>query len=75
MIQMLSGNRIFVNVYGCKNDMYTFRDKDQVITTLIHLGYFAYDADTREAYVPNKEIREIFYRYMENNQNDSLSAF
>ena len=51
------------------------RDKDQVITTLIHLGYFAYDADTREAYVPNKEIREIFYRYMENNQNDSLSAF
>ena len=75
VIQMLSGNRIFVNVYGCKNDMYTFRDKDQVITTLIHLGYFAYDADTREAYVPNKEIREIFYRYMENNQNDSLSAF
>lgn len=75
VIQMLSGSRISVSVYGCRNDMYTFRNKDQIITTLIHLGYFAYDADTEEAYVPNKEIREIFYRYMENNQNDSLSAF
>ena len=75
IIQMLSGSRIPVSVYGCRNDMYTFHNKDQIITTLIHLGYFAYDADTEEAYVPNKEIREIFYRYMENNQNDSLSAF
>lgn len=55
--------------------MYTFRDKDQIITTLIHLGYFAYGADTQEAYVPNKEIREIFYRYMENDQSDTLSEF
>lgn len=75
VIQMLSGNRISVSVYGCRNDMYTFRGKDQIITTLIHLGYFAYDADTEEAYVPNKEIREIFYQYMENNQNDPLSSF
>lgn len=75
VIRMLSGGRIPVSVYGCRNDMYTFRDKDQIITTLIHLGYFAYDADTQEAYVPNKEIREIFYRYMEMNQNDSLSVF
>mgnify|MGYP002509879794 FL=1 len=75
VIQMLSGNRIPVSVYGCRNDMCTFRDKDQIITTLIHLGYFAYDADAQEAYVPNKEIRKIFYRYMENNQNDPLSSF
>ena len=55
--------------------MCTFRDKDQIITTLIHLGYFAYDAEAQEAYVPNREIREIFYRYMENSQNDPLSSF
>ena len=75
VIQMLSGNRIPVSVYGCRNDMCTFRDKDQIITTLIHLGYFAYDAEAQEAYVPNREIREIFYRYMENSQNDPLSSF
>ena len=75
VIQMLSGNRVSVSVFGCRNDMHTFRNKDQIITTLIHLGYFAYDDDTQEAYVPNKEIRGIFYHYMENDQSDTLSEF
>ncbi len=56
VIEMLSGNRIHVNVAGCRNDMHTFVDKDQVITILIHLGYFAYDKSEQEAYVPNKGI-------------------
>ena len=75
VIEMLSGNRIHVNIAGCRNDMYTFSDKDEVITTLIHLGYFAYDKTTREAYVPNKEIQEVFYKYMENESGDNLSRF
>lgn len=75
VIEMLSGNRIHVNVTGCKNDMHTFADKDQVITTLIHLGYFAYDKSAQEAYVPNKEIQEVFYKYMENQSGDNLSKF
>ena len=75
VIEMLSGNRIRVNTSGCKNDMHTFTDKDQVITTLIHLGYFAYDKSTQEAYVPNKEIQDVFYTYMENESGDNLSVF
>ena len=75
VIEMLSGNRIHVNTAGCKNDMHTFINKDQVITTLIHLGYFAYDKTTQEAYVPNKEIQEVFYYYMENESGDNLSRF
>lgn len=75
VIEMLSGNRIQVNTAGCRNDMYTFTDKNQVITTLIHLGYFAYDKITQQAYVPNKEIQEVFYQYMENETGDNLSAF
>ena len=75
VIEMLSGNRIHVNTAGCKNDMHTFINKDQVITTLIHLGYFAYDKTTQEAYVPNKEIQEVFYNYMENESGDNLSRF
>lgn len=46
ILLMLSGERIHLNVHGCKNDMYTFANKDQVITTLVHLGYFAYDCRT-----------------------------
>ncbi|MDE7418069.1 MAG: ATP-binding protein [Lachnospiraceae bacterium] len=75
VIEMLSGNRIHVNVAGCQNDMHTFVDKDQVITILIHLGYFAYDKSEQEAYVPNKEIQEVFYKYMENQSGDNLSKF
>ena len=75
VIEMLSGNRIHVTIAGCRNDMYTFSDKDEVITTLIHLGYFAYDKTTREAYVPNKEIQEVFYKYLENDTGDNLSLF
>jgi len=75
VIEMLSGNRIHVNTAGCKNDMHTFMDKDQIITTLIHFGYFAYDKVTQEAYVPNKEIQEVFYKYMENESGDNLSRF
>lgn len=75
VIEMLSGSRIHVNVAGCRNDMHTFTDKDQVITTLIHLGYFAYDKVSQEAYVPNKEIQNVFYKYMENQTGDNLSKF
>ncbi len=46
-----------------------------MLTALIHLGYFAYDAKTQEAYVPNKEIQEVFYQYMEDNESDDLSRF
>ena len=75
LIKMLSGNRVPVNVSNGKNDLQSFKNKSEVITALIHLGYFAYDADTREAYVPNKEIQEVFYQYMEDNEKDNLSRF
>ncbi|MDE7416295.1 MAG: ATP-binding protein [Lachnospiraceae bacterium] len=75
VIKMLSGNRIPINVSNGKNDLQSFKNKNEVITALIHLGYFAYDADTREAYVPNKEIQEVFYQYMEDNESDNLSRF
>lgn len=45
-----------------QNDMTSFKSRDDVLTVLIHLGYLAYDADTREAYVPNEEVRCAFAR-------------
>ena len=75
IIKMLSGNRISINVSNGKNDLQSFKNKSEVITALIHLGYFAYDADAKKAYVPNKEIQEVFYQYMEDNENDNLSRF
>lgn len=75
IIRMLSGNKEPIRVSDGKNDLRTFANKDEVVTALIHLGYFAYDKDVQEAYVPNQEIREVFYHYMENDENDALSRF
>lgn len=72
---MLSGNSLPLRVSDGKNDLRTFLNKEEVITALIHLGYFAYDRRTKSAYVPNKEIQDVFHHYMENNQNDNLSKF
>ena len=44
--------------------MVSFKDKDDVITVLIHLGYLAYDSNSEEVYIPNKEVRQIFERVL-----------
>lgn len=61
---MLGGQRVKVSVLGYENDMVSFKDKDDVLTVLIHLGYLAYDRETEEAYIPNKEVRQIFDQAM-----------
>lgn len=75
IIKMLSGNRILVEVDNGINDLQTFENKGQVITALIHLGYCAYDADTQEAYIPNKEIHAVFYQSVKNSKNDGMLRF
>lgn len=61
IILMLSGERCKVNVRTFMNDMVTFRQKDDILTLLVHLGYLAYDECTEEVYIPNEELREEFY--------------
>ena len=57
IIKMLSGESIQVNTKSYQNDMVTFKNKDDILTLLIHLGYLAYDEEKREAFIPNEEIR------------------
>ena len=75
IIRMLSGNRIPVEVDNGINDLQIFEDKEQVITALIHLGYCAYDEDTQEAYIPNKEIHAVFYKSVKKSKNDGMAQF
>lgn len=62
VVQMLAGGRCIVDTKTFQNDMTSFKSRDDVLTMLIHLGYLAYDADSREAYVPNEEVRTAFAR-------------
>ncbi len=64
IVQMLGGGRVTVNTYSFQNDMQNFKTKDDVLTLLIHLGYLAYDSETSEAFIPNKEIAGEFENAM-----------
>lgn len=57
IVDMAAGARVKVKTGGYQNDMVTFRNKDDVLTLMIHLGYLAYDKENKEAFVPNEEIR------------------
>jgi hypothetical protein len=61
ILQMLAGERVSVNVGMFENDMTSFKNRDDVLTLLIHLGYLAYDHN-RNAYIPNEEVKASFYR-------------
>ena len=58
IIRMLAGERVYVNTSKFTNDMNNVRSKHDVLTVLIHLGYLAYDDDTKRCYVPNKEVSD-----------------
>ena len=60
IVDMLAGGRCKVNIYSFTNDLISFVNKNDVLVCLIHLGYLAYDSDTKEAYIPNREIRTVF---------------
>lgn len=60
VVQMLAGGRCSVNTDTFENDMTSFKNRDDVLTVLIHLGYLAYNADKKEVSVPNEEVRTSF---------------
>lgn len=60
--QLIGGTAVPVETKGFLNDLITFSNRDDVLTLLIHLGYLAYDETTREARIPNEEVRLEFVR-------------
>ena len=60
--EIIGGIEKPVDTNGFSNDLITFRNQDDVLTLLIHLGYLAYDEDTECVRIPNEEIRLEFAR-------------
>ncbi len=56
VVELVGGGRVEVNTGTYSNDMTTLNSADDVLTLLAHLGYLAYDAATREVFVPNREV-------------------
>lgn len=58
--ELVGGVEITVDTNGFANDLVTFRDREDVLTLLIHLGYLTYDETTQKVRIPNEEIRMEF---------------
>lgn len=57
---LMDGGRVQVNISRYQNDMTSFNGSNDVLVMLIHLGYLGYDIDTKEVFIPNKEILDEF---------------
>lgn len=58
--ELIGGIETEVDTSSFANDLMTFRNRDDVLTLLIHLGYLAYDEETQKVRIPNEEIRREF---------------
>lgn len=62
LVDMLGGQKCRIDTGTFQNDMTSLESRDDVFTLLVHLGYLAYDIDTKEVFIPNEEVREEFVR-------------
>ena len=58
--ELIAGIDVPVDTNGFANDLTTFRNSDDVLTLMIHLGYVAYDSEKKTVHIPNEEIRRVF---------------
>lgn len=72
IVRLISGERLEVNVNGFENDIESFKNKDDVIALLIHLGYLAYDNIEQTVRIPNKEVHEEFRILLRNTGRTKL---
>ena len=60
VLALLGGLSVPVDTSCFGNDITSIRNKDDVLTLLIHLGYLAYHDMDETVRIPNEEIRNEF---------------
>ena len=60
--ELIGGVDVKVNTNGFANDLVTFKGKDDILTLMIHLGYLAYNSETKTVHIPNEEIKLEFQK-------------
>lgn len=73
IVQMLGGAHIRIDTGTFQNDMTTMKQKDDVLTLLIHLGYLAYDTDENRVFIPNEEVRQEFVRAVTTGRHQEIA--
>ena len=58
-VSLVNGNRLSgIDIDNFENSLASIDCRDAVFVYLIHLGYLAYDATLKQAYIPNEEVRQ-----------------
>ena len=57
---LMDGGKVPIDITRYQNDMTSFKSKDDILTMFIHLGYLGYHRETKEVYIPNKEVLDVF---------------
>nr|WP_305137727.1 AAA family ATPase [uncultured Schaedlerella sp.] len=65
ILTMLGNGKCRINPRTFQNDMTSFKNRDDVLTLLLHLGYLAYDINSQEAFIPNQELAGEFENAVE----------
>lgn len=73
IISMLGGERCRINTRTFQNDISSIKSRDDILTLLVHLGYFAYDSVEKEIYIPNQEVADEFKNAVENSGWEGIS--
>lgn len=60
VVRLLASESCSVDTASFQNDLNVVRSKDDVLTSLIHLGYLTYDRDSRTCRIPNREVATEF---------------
>ncbi len=60
ILSLLANERVRIDTGTFSNDMTTLNRADDVMTLLVHLGYLGYDFDTKEVFIPNREITQEY---------------
>lgn len=60
VIRLLAGESCSVETASFQNDLNIVRSKDDVLTSLIHLGYLSCDREQRTCHIPNREVATEF---------------
>ena len=73
---LMDGGRLKVNINKYQNDMTSFSGSNDVLVMLIHLGYLGYDMETKEVFIPNREILDEFKNSTESEEwIDTFTSF
>ncbi|MDO5133390.1 MAG: AAA family ATPase [Eubacteriales bacterium] len=69
VLKLMDGEEASVSIEKFENDLNKISTRDDVLTTLIHLGYLSYNAVRRTVRIPNLEIRNNFLATMSKGSN------